>query len=312
MNKSNYLVYVAENVGDNPERGFKYVGKTNHMVDRKYRHRKAGERGSQNDFHVAIHKWGWESFEWSIDRDGMLEWEALDHEIELIAHLDTFLGDGYNMTPGGDGLTECSDEMKKRIGDGVRKAYSDPAVLQNMKEKVKEACNDPEYRKRLSNRLKAVCNTPEHRAKMSRVLKVAMQDEELRRKLSDSANKRWSDPEQRRKASDAAKERMKNPELRNKISKANKKAYSDPAVLQNMKEKVKEACNDPEYRKRLSKKLKVAMNRPEVRQRLSDAAKERMKNPDLRRRLSITKGTPVNRQLQEVSFIERSAQGYWN
>ena len=136
MSKSDFMVYVAENIGDNPEKGRKYVGKTNDLRRRALRHRAEAKNGSRCLFHMAIRKFGIDAFEFKPDRTGMFEWEAYDHEVELIAHLDTFHGDGYNMSEGGDGdwgstRVATAEELEKRIKE-MNKLHLDPEFRMKM------------------------------------------------------------------------------------------------------------------------------------------------------------------------------------
>ena len=259
MSEANYLVYVAINVGDNPEKGFRYVGKTNDFKNRKSSHKKDAHNESPYDFHVAIRKWGWESFDWRIDRESMLEWEALDHEIELIAHLNTFHGDGYNMTEGGDGVSLSADDLAKRNA-AIKKAHSTPENRKGASERTKNQWKDKDIRKRRCDGIKKAVSDPEYRRRMSEISKKCLSDPKAKKKMSDAQKKRWSNPENRKKQSETLSKSLATPAMRRKI-----------------KEGVKRAMT-PEFRKRRGNSLRKTLADPEMKKRLSDAQKKKWKN----------------------------------
>ena len=150
--KANHLVYVAENVGDNPERGLKYVGKTNDFERRRAGHKtQAINAVSKNKFHAALRKWGWDSFEWTIVKDGMREGEAMDHEVDTISELGTFGDKGYNMSPGGKDVFSADALLP---ATRKKRAMSDPDYRERMSRAAKKAYEDPEFKKRVSQAMK--------------------------------------------------------------------------------------------------------------------------------------------------------------
>lgn len=86
--------------------GKSYIGKTIiSLIERQNEHfSNAFYNNSQLYFYRSLRLYGWHSFKWEIlqtcDNENILN----DLEIFFIAYYNTFLGDGYNMTSGGDGF----------------------------------------------------------------------------------------------------------------------------------------------------------------------------------------------------------------
>ena len=78
-----------------------YVGKTINLDRRLKYHFQADE---DTLLCRAIRKYKKDSFICEILYNNIEQWMLNDLEIRTIASLNTFLGDGYNMTPGGDGM----------------------------------------------------------------------------------------------------------------------------------------------------------------------------------------------------------------
>jgi len=82
-----------------------YIGLTTLTLHRRLKeHLKQVRFGSKYHFHNAIRKYGIETFTSEILEDNIIDKEILkQREIYWIKHYNTFLGEGYNMTDGGDG-----------------------------------------------------------------------------------------------------------------------------------------------------------------------------------------------------------------
>lgn len=112
-----YYVYLILNLIN----GKGYTGKTNNYNERWMIHKKVARGGKEKypkDFyaiHAAISKYGEENFSFQILEETDNEKEANDLEIWWIGYLGTHVssGKGYNLTHGGDGITE--ETMKKII-----------------------------------------------------------------------------------------------------------------------------------------------------------------------------------------------------
>jgi hypothetical protein len=106
-----YIVYVAINQLD----GKKYVGFTKRGLERrKAIHERDALANSPLYFHRAIRKYGPESFKWYI-----VGWSASDADIKSqeIAHIKFYKSVGeelYNMTGGGEGVTNSTPEVRAK------------------------------------------------------------------------------------------------------------------------------------------------------------------------------------------------------
>lgn len=87
------------------ENGKKYIGMTIDPIERNKVHKKAKD---DTHFHRAIKNYGFDAFDYHI-----IEWchkqFLKEREIYWIDHYNTFKGDGYNQTPGGDGFASGED-----------------------------------------------------------------------------------------------------------------------------------------------------------------------------------------------------------
>ena len=82
--------------------GLSYIGQTMDFMYRQSRHLWLVYHGSDTHFHNAIRKHGEEAFGWRFLADGISSSQLNTQEIFWIQFRNTFLGPGYNMTPGGD------------------------------------------------------------------------------------------------------------------------------------------------------------------------------------------------------------------
>jgi len=81
-----------------------YIGKTHLTLKKRWcAHLYLAKRGSESHFHRAIRKYGEGVFVTSTLHDGLTEEAANQKEIECIAAVNSTVN-GYNMTPGGDGI----------------------------------------------------------------------------------------------------------------------------------------------------------------------------------------------------------------
>ena len=150
-----YLVYkhTAPN-------GKVYIGITSQKPEKRWHG--GSNYSTQPYFYNAIKKYGWDSFDHVIIRDGLTEEEARIAERKLIKRYDSRNRDkGYNITPGGD--------------------------ISPMK--------DPVVRKKSSESHKGKKQSEEQRLQQSLRHKCKIVSDETKRKTSESIKKLWQDPE---------------------------------------------------------------------------------------------------------------------
>ena len=141
-----------------------YIGITSQEPEKRW---KGGSNySSQPYFYNAIKKYGWDSFEHVIIREGLTEEEAKIAERKLIKRYDSRnRNKGYNITPGGDispmkdprvrqksSLShkgkKLSEEQKIKIGLHSKGKSRPEEVKQKVSASVKKLWQDPEYRAR--------------------------------------------------------------------------------------------------------------------------------------------------------------------
>lgn len=165
------IYLITNNVNDKV-----YVGKTEHESPDKYYeyHLNRALIGDENrDFYNkplyrAIRKYGKDSFSFQILDTAESKDELNEKEIFYIDKYDSYLGDGYNLTKGGDGGDTLSnhpdkediykrsgttykqrrrgwtyrdypDEMRQQISDSLRKYHKDNPMTEEQKTKISES-----------------------------------------------------------------------------------------------------------------------------------------------------------------------------
>lgn len=140
-----YYIYKATNTLN----GKVYIGKTNNFEERKKHHERCYEKDDCS-FHRAIQKYGKENFEWKIiDSTDSYNMSSV-LEKRYIEEYDSYHGNGYNMTKGGDGgsmwnaravvcLTLDGEFVKRydSASETKRDGFFDSNVL--------ISCKDPHY-----------------------------------------------------------------------------------------------------------------------------------------------------------------------
>lgn len=150
-----------------------YVGITSYSMEKRWeQHVGDALVGSECYFHRAIRKHGVDAWTHEILETVETKSEATFVERYWVCMFNSFV-DGYNMTPGGDGVVEMRPETKElhkqRTKEGTLAAYQRPDV----KQRHLEAVNRPETRKRNSEAQKVAQNSTEarkHRVKKSKDL----------------------------------------------------------------------------------------------------------------------------------------------
>ena len=200
-------VYQALNKID----GKSYIGQTIHtMNDRKKDHEKYALNGSDLVFHRALRKHDFNNFEWSILFESSNADVLKKVEIDFIADENTKTPKGYNMTDGGDGISNPSEETRKKIGNKSR--------IYNKGKKRSEA-----FKKRVSEVHTGRKDTPE--------ITERRRQAQLGKKLSKKTRKKISEVQIGRKAS---------PKTRAKMSEAQKKRHIEKPFSEESKKKMSE------------------------------------------------------------------------
>ena len=196
---NNYTVYIHISPS-----GKRYIGITSTSVEKRW----ANGKGYPNNKHFtsAIEKYGWDNFEHIIIATDLLEEQAKEMEIELIAKYDSTNQDkGYNHSLGGEGANgyKHTEESKRKMSEAKKGKY--------------DGENNPMYGKTFSK---------EHRRKISESQKGKTLSEEHKRKISETIsgeNHPWygkkHTEETKRKMSEAKKGKTLSEETKEKIKK---------------------------------------------------------------------------------------------
>jgi group I intron endonuclease len=173
-----YYIYRATNKIN----GKSYIGYTSNFERRKKSHkREAIYKPNKNSlFHKAIRKYGFDSFEWDILFES--EDKVYTHKVMepyFISLHNTFLGEGYNLSPGGEGNTSPRSEQSK----------------QEHSLRMKGRKHSDNHKKKRSESLKGRKFSEEHKRKLS-LAKMGnkscvgrMVSDETRLKISQSKRK---------------------------------------------------------------------------------------------------------------------------
>lgn len=121
-----YYVYMISNLVNDKL----YIGKCADPDQRWSRHLTAAKNGKPGDgryqvIHAAMNKYGAENFKLKTIASAETEAKALDLEKQYIKKYNTFKGEGYNCTEGGDGASgyRHNKKTKQKMSQIKRKSY---------------------------------------------------------------------------------------------------------------------------------------------------------------------------------------------
>jgi hypothetical protein len=169
-------------------------------------------------------------------KQNLTEAEAFRHEIYMIAvfgRKDLGTGILHNRTDGGDGVSNPSDETRRKLSE-AHKGNT------NRLGKV----NSEEHKIKISEALKGKTPSEETRRKLSEALKGKTLSEETRRKLSEAHKGKTHSEETRRKIGETSKGRIHSEETKIKISDANKNRSEETRRKMSEAKKGKKWWND--------------------------------------------------------------------
>jgi group I intron endonuclease len=141
-----YSIYKATNKIN----GKSYIGFDSKWPRRKHKHHfEYKERTSK--FYNAIKKYGWDNFEWEVvyqSKDGKHCLETM--ELKFIKEYNSF-NNGYNSTPGGDGVVgyKHNNERRKKISMSAKNRKLSDETKKKMSES-KSGINNHNYQKPMS------------------------------------------------------------------------------------------------------------------------------------------------------------------
>jgi group I intron endonuclease len=221
-NKINGKKYVGQHSGSNLQRYW----------DRHVRMALASPTDRVRAIYSAIRKYGADSFEIEplliVDTKEEMDF----HEIDLIKRLNTKVPHGYNLTDGGDGVLNPSQESRQKMSDSHKGKKQSEETKRKRAEKLTGQKRSEETKKKMSlaqegnqnglghvksesarrkiseanmgnkNSVGAV-RTPEYLIRLSKRSKGRTFSEDTKRKMSESASTRVASQETRNKLSEA-------------------------------------------------------------------------------------------------------------
>jgi group I intron endonuclease len=186
-------LYLVTNLLD----GSLYVGKTSKEINIRWsKHLNAAEHGSPTHLHRAIRKYGVEAF--TVEPLILLESDFTDDESlndgeRLMIRLLRVNCKLYNLTDGGDGVSNPSAEIRKKIGDGKRGKIVSEETRQRLRDSHIGKIFPDEQRRKISDGNRGKVRSAETKAKMSAARKGKPLSEEHRMMLSElKRGKPWS------------------------------------------------------------------------------------------------------------------------
>lgn len=196
--------------------GKSYVGITTRTAFERFQeHCRDAAKGRRNAVFSALRKYGSGSVAVRTLVDGIGDWELLClAEVEAIDKFRTRAPFGYNMTAGGDGVINPSDDVRARKSASAVLALRDPETFRRVFEPHATAMRAEDVRRKIgeksramwacpvfkaehSARVKAICDTPAVKAKHRAATITASQAQEARAANSAGKLRNWQDPETR-------------------------------------------------------------------------------------------------------------------
>ena len=172
--------------------GKSYIGVAGSARARFLSHCSHARKGGKLAVHCAIRKYGEHQVKVEVISSGSQDFMYTVEPL-AIAHLQTLVPNGYNMTIGGD---------------------APPSIMPDVKEKIRQSkllhWQDPEYRARMVAGITGMVMT-----------------EEQNQKNSEAKRRHWADPNYRAKVVAAHSGKIQSEETRKKRSESLKRAYAE-------------------------------------------------------------------------------------
>lgn len=129
-------IYILTNVIN----GKQYVGITNNLTKRWNKHKNAN--GSAPALHGAIKKYGLSAFVFTHFADAFDCESAKTIEKALIKDHNSQTPNGYNITAGGEGSLEPSEDLRKRMSDSHKGKIQSEETKRKRSESLKKAYSE--------------------------------------------------------------------------------------------------------------------------------------------------------------------------
>lgn len=131
------VIYMVKNKIN----GKVYIGQTTKSLDKRISGHLKESKNDKNDrpFLNAIKKYGIDNFEWEVIDEALSIDELDEKEIYWISEHNSLTPNGYNVLGGGQKNRIISEDLSKRISDGLKKSEKWQKTLnnENYQEKIK-------------------------------------------------------------------------------------------------------------------------------------------------------------------------------
>jgi group I intron endonuclease len=225
-------IYIIEN----KVTGAAYVGKSNDVRRRWYKHQTAAKTGAEGYLYRAMRKYGIENFNIHIADEAEDEVYVLNVlEPEWIQYLQEMKVKLYNLTDGGDGIPGFKHSEEAKLMIGLKNSQKN--CSEETKEKLRKINSgksvSDEARKKISAALQGVKKPPrskEHCEKLSKACNGRVQsvEEREKRSLAMKSSEKVGHPideDTRAKISEKLRNQVQSAETRKKRSESMKKAW---------------------------------------------------------------------------------------
>ncbi len=213
----------------NTVNGKKYVGRSKTVHRRWTQHLLKARRGSSQAIHAAIRLYGedrflFESVEEVFGNEGALR----AAEIRQILAYKSLAPNGYNLTPGGDGITgeglrlRSNSPWRENVVKGAQKRAADPLYRERNLQILRERANNPSWRKLNAENNRRLPEDSKWRENHLKGVQARSQNPEWIHNQLEGSRKRQANPAFKVKQAEA---RRKANEVRSTAAKAKDSLY---------------------------------------------------------------------------------------
>jgi hypothetical protein len=208
------IIYKATNIKTNKI----YIGQTKSKLEARIGSHLRSSKKGKSAFQKALRKYGKEGITWEIIDNASDVYSLNNKEIYWISYYNSIVPNGYNICTGGNNK-EVTEEFRKRVSDGVRKAYENTEYYEKVKYANSHRENYESYKKgKTDKELFGEEKAKDLSNRISESLKEYFKDSNNKDKLSNITTEYFKDSNNRLKTSIATKKAMQRPEVKEKLA----------------------------------------------------------------------------------------------
>ena len=268
MGDESGVIYLLTNTIN----GKVYVGKTKESARTRWkRHCRVANsisRCCNIALYCAIRKYGAESFSIQVVAHAPLSGLSAMERIWIVL-MNSRTPNGYNMTDGGDGMENPSDDTRNRLRAHATKLFT--RLNQN-----------PEYRQKMAALRKQETGSPDRREKQRQTAKRLWATTDLAIKHQEGCKRYWADPfaheKKRRQTSNQSRKQWDDPLYREKMLIILKQLRANATVQKKRSVSIKQSWT-PERRNRQSALLRANWKDSAFREKVKRARQSGRQRP---------------------------------